>query len=165
MTAPPRYACRVCGQWICGACGWKRSNASTRYTDHSCSRCGCRTGTLVPTMHTEIMWWKHNYRDTGGLYKDMVLPKAYPYGAPADPDEYTEGYGQQTARTAPRVYEGVPVPVTGPYQMLDLKSWQRGVGDALKRAQAVEYRTGLSEGYDIGYAAALRDHPKDRDDD
>lgn len=135
MSAPPRYVCRTCGTWTCGACGWKRPGAGARYADHSCNRCGCRTGDLRPTMHTEVMWRKHNAVSDqhAGVDWNAPLPRAYPYGVQADPDDLPPGYGARTADLASLyTYRGVPVPPSGPYQQLDLKSWQRGVDAALK---------------------------------
>ena len=141
-----RYACLVCGKWVCSACGWKRHGASVRHMSHTCTRCGCVTGEITPTMHTELQWWEHNYRDTGGAYADMVLPQGYPFG------QRPEGglqapFGPRTAASGPVVYQGVPVPRQGPYQQLDLKSWKRGVDDAIKMLEAKIYRDGQEAGW------------------
>ena len=149
MTAPPRYACRTCGQWICDQCGWRRSGASVRYTDHSCARCGCTTGEMLPTMHNESMWREHN----ANADWDVPLPTGHPYGVQAPPDDAPGDFGTRAAGRAPTVYQGVPAPRQGPYQRLDIKSWQRGVDDALKATEG-QRKQAMREGYDIGYKAA-----------
>lgn len=121
--AEPRYACGWCGTWQCAACGWKRACASLRYPDHCCGRCASPVGTLLPTMHTERMWRRHNDADT--------LPEPYAYGErPSGPGT---PFGTRTAESRPESYRGVRVPRGGPYQALDLTSWKRGVDDCLKR--------------------------------
>ena len=123
--ASPRYPCGTCGVCECAACGWKRSQASLSYGDHYCGRCPSRTGSMIPTMHTERMWRRHNGYDG-------ELPESYAYGE--RPAELDSPFGTRTATTGPVFYRGVKVPRQGPYQQFDLASWKRGVDDCLKRS-------------------------------
>jgi hypothetical protein len=108
---------------------------------------------ILPTMHTELQWRKHNYRDTGGLYKDMMLPQGYPFGTRPE-GELQAPFGHRVSDRAPRLYHNVPVPRQGPHQMLDLKSWKRGVDDAIAALEATVGRSAARGGYDAGYKAA-----------
>lgn len=128
--APPRYACRACGVWTCSACGWTRSQASLNYREHHCAKCPSREGTLLPTMHTEKMWRRHDYYDS-------PLPDPYPFGQrpPVDP---ASPFGHRVASTGPEFYQGIRVPPTGPYAPLDVPSWKRGVDDALRHIRREE---------------------------
>lgn len=119
-----RYACGRCGTWTCIECGWSRPGASALYQDQSCIKCPSREGTLIPTMHTERMWRKHN--------GDGALPEPYAYGERPMGD-LVAPFGRRTASAGPEFYRGVRVPVTGPYTRLDVESFKRGVDAALDR--------------------------------
>lgn len=119
--AEPRYPCATCGTWQCDACGWKRSQASLSYEGHFCGRCPSRTGAMAPTMHTELMWRRHNGYDG-------ELPESYAYG-----ERPSSLRVPCTSAVGPEFYRGVRVPKQGPYQRFDLVSWKRGVDDCLKK--------------------------------
>lgn len=121
--AQPRYACLVCATWVCVSCGWKRAQASVNYREHACAKCPSRTGTLTPTMHTEVMWRFHNGQDA-------QLPEGYPFGVRPPPS--SDGpYGRHTAATGPEFYRGVRVPRDGPYSPLDVVSFRQGIDACL----------------------------------
>lgn len=116
----PRYACALCGTWVCDACGGRRTNTDIRYCTYPCSQCRGREGVLIPTMHTERMWNSHN---------EGELPKPYPYGERPGEEEWGNGFGH---RTVPRpTYRGVPYPE----YPCEMESWMRGVDAALKRTE------------------------------
>lgn len=117
-----RYACGTCGTWTCDRCGWKRSGASVAYLNHTCGRCPGRTGSIVPTMHTERMWWPHN--------DATELPFGYPYGQRPE-GGLQQPFGPREAAVRCESYRNIPMPRTGPYGRTDLASWKRGVDEAL----------------------------------
>lgn len=133
-----RYACASCGTWTCDRCGWKRPGASVTYRNHTCGVCPGNTGQIVPTMHTERMWWLHN---------EGPLPTGYPYGKRPETAQPVRTGGPAPKDTVPprEFYRGVPVPGTGPYSRLDVPSWKRGVDAALDRAPRLHGRAGVGE--------------------